>query len=123
MNYGYSYNPYNQQQRMPMYQPSSSGFGGIGAQIGGGLKDAYKFSQQEDAFQTKLDELRSQGMSEMEIDKYASQNAPGFLSNPRGYMITRAGEGIVSGAKMAGEGIMEGAGKVGGALKGLGSSL
>lgn len=112
MNYGYGYNPYRPQQQAPMYSPSSSGFVGMGRQAGGGLRDAYAFSQAQDDFQLKLDDLRRQGMSEMEIDKYAAENAPGFMSNPRGYLINKAGEGI-----------MEGASKVGGALKGLGSSL
>lgn len=127
MNYGY--NPYTKQQMAPMYQPSSSGFGGIGKQMGGGLRDAYGFYQQQQAFDQANNDLASMmadpNVSDEEINKYMASSgaAPGFASNPRGYLINKAGEGVVSGAKMASEGIMEGAGKVGGALKGLGSSL
>lgn len=118
MNYGYGYNPYRPQQQAPMYSPSSSGFVGMGRQAGGGLRDAYQYYQDQQQFDQQNQDIASMladpNVSDQEINSYmnAAGSGPSFASNPRGYLINKAGEGI-----------MEGAGKVGGALKGLGSSL
>lgn len=129
MNYGYGYNPYQRQQQMPMYQPGSSGFAGMGSQMGGGLRDAYNYYQANKEFDQQNQDIASMladpNVSDEEINRYMSQSGsgPSFASNPRGYLINKAGEGLVSGAKMAGEGISSAASAAGGALKGLGSSL
>lgn len=97
MTYGYgnTFNPYQRQSQFMAPQAPVVPMGG------GGLRDYMAYQNQQDAFAAKIGDMRGQGMSEMEIDKYSAANAPGFMSNPRGYLMDQAGKGIEAGASSA----------------------
>lgn len=98
MNYGYggAFNPYQRQQNQfmvpqsPMIRPA-----------GGAIRDYMNYQNQQDAFAAKVGDMRGQGMSEADIQKYSEANQPGFMSNPRGYLMDQAGQGISAGASSA----------------------
>lgn len=99
MNYGYgnAFNPYQRQQSQFSVPQGPSAQGGYG----GAFRDLARYQDQQDAFASQMGAMRGAGMSEMELDRYAASNEPGFMSNPRGYLMDQAGKGIAAGAGAA----------------------